>query len=147
MIICEASSADAKAIAKIQRTARQKAMPWLPTLHTPKEDLWFFNTKVLPLEKVLIACDETQAVGFISFSQGWLNHLYVTPTHWGIGLGTMLLEAARADLTYLQLWVFQRNARARHFYSKHGFCEREFTDGQSNEEKVPDLRMEWTRNN
>lgn len=146
MIIDEASSADAKAIAEIHRTARRKAMPWLPELHTAEEDLWFFNTMVLPVEKVLIAREGTQAVGFVSFHQGWLNHLYVASDRWGTGLGIKLLEAARSDLSYVQLWVFQRNARARHFYSRHGFCEREFTDGQGNEEKVPDLRMEWTRN-
>lgn len=120
-------------------------MPWLPVLHTPDEDLRFFSTRVLPLEKVLIAREKTQPIGFISVHQGWLNHLYIAPDHWGKGLGIKLLEAARSELCDLQLWVFQRNARARHFYSRHGFCEREFTDGQSNEEKVPDLRMEWTR--
>ncbi len=146
MIICEASSADLKAIAKIHRAARREAMPWLPELHTPEEDLWFFTTIVLPVEKVLIAREETQVVGFISCNQGWLHHLYIAPDRWGTGLGSRLLQAARSDLSELQLWVFQRNTRARHFYFKHGFCDREFTDGQGNEERMPDLRMEWTRN-
>jgi GNAT superfamily N-acetyltransferase len=145
MMIGEASSADAKAIAQIHRAARDQAMPWLPVLHSPKEDLWFFKNMVLPLEKVLIARVGKQAVGFISFDQGWLNHLYIAPDRWGMGLGTKLLEAARSDVSHLQLWVFQGNAMARQFYSKHGFCEREFTDGQRNEEKVPDMRMEWMR--
>jgi putative acetyltransferase len=145
MIIDRASSADATAIAQIHRTARQKAMPWLPVLHTPEEDLWFFNTMVLPVEKVLIARENRQTVGFISSHQGWLNHLYIAPDRWGMGLGIKLLEATRSDLDHLQLWVFEKNAKARHFYSKHGFCDQEFTDGQHNEEKAPDLRMEWSR--
>jgi hypothetical protein len=34
---------------------------------------------------------------------------------------------------------------ARHFYSRRGFLDCEFTDGQGNEEKMPDLRMVWHR--
>ena len=63
------------------------------------------------------------------------------------GLGTALLEAARSGVNHLQLWVFQGNAQARYFYSRQGFFERDFTNGQRNEEKMPDLRMEWTRCN
>ena len=147
MIIGEASSADAKTIAKIHRTARQQAMPWLPVIHTPEEDLWYFKTIVLPVEKVLIAREEIQVVGFIAFNRGLLKHLYVAPDRWGTGLGSKLLETARSDLSFLQLRVFQKNTKARHFYSKHGFCERAFSDGQGNEEKMPDLRMEWMRDN
>lgn len=145
MIIDKASSADAPAIAQIHRAARQHAMPWLPVLHTPEEDLWFFSSMVIPVEMVLVAREKTQPVGFISLHQGWLNHLYIAPDRWGMGLGTSLLDATRSDTDHLQLWVFQKNTTARHFYSKHGFCEREFTDGQRNEEKMPDLRLEWSR--
>lgn len=94
----------------------------------------------------MIAREGVDAVGFISITNGWLTHLYIAPDRWRSGYGTKLLEAVRSDLSYLQLWVFQKNARARHFYFNHGFCEREFTDGQNNEEKVPDIRMDWMRN-
>jgi putative acetyltransferase len=147
MIICKASSAEATAIAQIHRKARQKAMPWLPILHTPEQELWFFSTVVLPIENVLIAREETRPVGFISSHQGWLNHLYIAPDRWGLGLGTRLLAAARSDSDHFQLWVFQENMKARQFYYKHGFREREFTNGRGNEERVPDVRMEWSREN
>jgi len=147
MSIEVASSDDAAAIARIHRSARQKAMPWLPVLHTPDDDLWYFKTLVLPVQKVLIAHEGVHPVGFISVDKGWLNHLYISPDSWGFGFGTRLLEAARFDLSYLQLWVFQMNVRARDFYLKSGFNERELTDGQHNEEKVPDIRMEWVRDN
>lgn len=97
------------------------------------------------METVLIARAGGQVAGFVSFHQGWLNHLYVAPRYWRLGFGTRLLEEARSDLSYLQLWVFQKNAQARHFYTTHGFCEGEATDGRYNEERVPDLRMEWAR--
>jgi GNAT superfamily N-acetyltransferase len=74
-----------------------------------------------------------------------LTHLYVAPAHWGRGAATELLDASRAKAERLQLWVFQRNRAARHFYSRRGFQDCELTDGQGNEEKMPDLRMVWHR--
>ena len=44
----------------------------------------------------------------------------------------------------LQLWTFQVNVRARAFYRHHGFREVELTDGRANEEREPDVRLEWT---
>lgn len=145
MKIDKATRADATAIAQIHRAARQKAMPWLPALHTPEEDHWYFETIVLPTETVLIAREQIRPVGFISLHKGWVNHLYIAPDRWGMGFGLKLLETARSDLDHLQLWVFQKNTRARQFYSNRGFCDRESTDGHDNEEKMPDLRMEWSR--
>lgn len=120
-------------------------MPWLPVLHAPDAVRRYFETMVLPVEKVLVAREDMRAVGFIAVRHGWLNHLYIAPDHWGTGLGTRLLDAARADESHLQLRVFQRNARARHFYLRNGFREREPGDGRDNEEKVPDVRMDWVR--
>ena len=42
-----------------------------------------------------------------------------------------------------QFWVFQQNERARRFYEAHGAVAVEFTDGEHNEEKTPDVRYEW----
>lgn len=147
MIIDEASITDAETIATIHVAARKRAMPWLPALHTPEQVRWYFETLVLPVEKVLVAREGLQTVGFISVNQRWLNHLYIAPDHWGTGLGTKLLDTARADADYLQLWVFQRNTTARRFYSGQGFFEREVTDGHDNREKEPDVRMDWIRPN
>jgi len=33
--------------------------------------------------------------------------------------------------------------RARRFYEAHGATAVEFTDGEGNEEKTPDVRYEW----
>lgn len=140
-----ATQGDALAMAQIHRAARKSAMPWLPDIHSANEDLRYFSTQVLPIQQVLIARADEQSVGFIACHEGWLNHLYISPNWWRGGIGTQLLAAARSTYTHLQLWVFQQNIAARHFYSKNGFVEREFTDGRDNEEKSPDLRMEWTR--
>ena len=41
------------------------------------------------------------------------------------------------------LWTFQQNAGARRFYERHGLAAIEFTEGEGNEEKTPDVRYEW----
>ena len=43
----------------------------------------------------------------------------------------------------LRLWVFQRNTDAIAFYRTCGFREIERTDGSRNEEREPDVLMEW----
>ena len=82
--------------------------------------------------------------GFIAFTAGWVNHLYVAPDHWGRGHGSTLLGSAKVSAESLQLWTFQGNHLARLFYAKHGFLEAELTGGQRNEEKMPDVRLTWT---
>lgn len=143
MIVTKAVSSDLKAIAKIHGRSRQHSMPWLPILHTQEEDLWFFETIVFANDTVLIARVGTEAIGFITFKDDWLNHLYVHPEYWRQGVGASLLERAKASSNRLQLWTFQQNQAARLFYAAHGFDECEFTDGQNCEEKLPDVRMEW----
>lgn len=143
--ILSATEADINAIAHIHRDARQVAMPWLPDIHTPEEDRWFFENIVLKQDTLLVARVKGRVLGFMGTKEDWLNHLYVRPERWRCGVGTHLLKAAQEANSYLQLWSFQRNTAARRFYAAHGFRECELTDGQGNEEKAPDVRMEWRR--
>lgn len=138
-----ATTSDAAAIADIHRAARAEAMPWLPVLHTPAEDLSFFRQNVLPEETVLVAEADGRICGFVAFQKDWLNHLYIATEYWRAGQGTALLHRVQTASTRLQLWTFQDNHRARAFYAKHGFVEVERTDGAGNEEKTPDVRLVW----
>ena len=63
----------------------------------------------------------------------------------GRGVGTELLQVAQRCFDHLQLWTFQRNVRARHFYEVRGFALVQETDGARNEENEPDARYLWTR--
>ncbi len=145
MIVTKAATSDLAPIARIHRHARQQSMPWLPDLHTADEDYWFFETIVFVNETVFIANINKKAVGFISYKGDWLNHLYIDPQHWCQGVGTGLLETVKASSNRLQLRTFQQNQTARNFYKTRGFVEREFTNGQDCEEKLPDVRMEWCK--
>jgi ribosomal protein S18 acetylase RimI-like enzyme len=50
-----------------------------------------------------------------------LYSLYVLAAWHGTGVGTALLEAAVPPGTPAELWVAERNPRARAFYRRHGF--------------------------
>ena len=137
----EAVPADSDAIAAVHRASRQEAMPFLPDLHTPEEDRWWVANVVLPNQYVLVAEVDGAIVAMAAMTQEMLEHLYVAPGYQGCGIGSALLSSVieRAP-DRLELWAFQQNERARAFYERRGFVAVEFTDGQDNEEKLPDVR-------
>ena len=47
--------------------------------------------------------------------------IYVRASEYGSGLAGRLLEAVLPGQEPAELWVFEANARARRFYSRHGF--------------------------
>lgn len=139
----EATREDAPLIAQIHREARTVAMPWLPVLHTPAEDLAFFRDQVLPEGVTELGMIAGRIVGLCSRQSEWIEHLYLLPSAWRSGLGSALLQHCKETVPRLQLWTFQRNAMARHFYERHAFEAVEFTDGSRNEENEPDVRYVW----
>jgi GNAT superfamily N-acetyltransferase len=135
---------DAVAIAQAHIDARRVAMPWLPVLHTFEETVSFFGDFVIPNQVVLVAQAEEGVVGFIAIEGSFLEHLYLAPSHQGIGIGeTLLGRAKELRPEGLMLWTFEGNHRARRFYEKRGFVAVEFTDGSRNEERTPDVRYHW----
>jgi GNAT superfamily N-acetyltransferase len=142
----QATPADAEAIAEIHTTARREAMPWLPVLHTDAETRVWVAEVVLVAQQVWVAEVDGQVVGYIGVSDHDLNDLYVRPGWQRQGIGTVLLEQARAvSPDRLELWAFKRNAGARRFYERHGFVAIGETDGAGNEEREPDVRYRWVR--
>jgi len=74
----------------------------------------------------------------------WIDQLYLLPAWVGHGIGTKLLELARAELPPpIRLYTFQANERARRFYESRGFQAIAFGDGAGNEERCPDVLYEW----
>jgi len=133
---------DADAVARLFRVVRSACLPFLPDLHTPDEDLWFFRNRAFAECEVWVAGDFD---GFIAFREGWVDHLYVRPECQRRGIGSALLAQATQTYPLLRLWTFQRNETAIRFYSGRGFREIERTDGARNEEREPDMLMEWLR--
>lgn len=130
-------------MARLHRHVREICLPYLPDLHTPTEDLVFFETQVFPRGVVWVAEAEEALVGYCAVREGWLDHLYVDPSRHGQGVGSALLARGKDGAGSLQLWTFQRNHRAQQFYERHGFTQVERTDGSGNEEREPDMRYLW----
>jgi ribosomal protein S18 acetylase RimI-like enzyme len=61
----------------------------------------------------------------------------------GQGIGSDLLRQAQAAAPALTLWTFQANTGAQRFYLRHGFREALRTQGEANDEGLPDIRYEW----
>ena len=136
---------DAAAMTTIFLEARRMAMPYLPSLYTDAEVLRWIEAVVLPGCHVLLAVlDGRRTVGFAAIRADYLDHLYVSPTVQGHGIGAQLLAAAKEiSPQELRLHVFQRNARARMFYERRGFYIIALRNGSQNEEREPDAVYEW----
>lgn len=141
----QASLEESDAVAAIARKSRAHFLPYLPILHSFEGDKKFYRNRVFEECDVWVIEDDQQLVGFCAFKEGWVEHLYLLPTHVGKTYGETLLNKAKENQSYLQLWVFQRNSRAINFYERNGFQKVKETDGASNEEKLPDALFEWRR--
>jgi putative acetyltransferase len=141
-VIRRGRSQDTRAIATLFRRSFG-TLAFLPTLHTPEEDVEHFGRLVDEHELWVYEVGD-DILGFASLDDGELSNLYVEPDVLGQGVGSALLEHAKSRRPDgFRFWVFQENARARRFYEWHGCVLVELTDGHDNEERQPDALYEW----
>lgn len=114
---------------------------WMPKLHSPDENHAFL-THLINTQTVRMV----DRAGFLSRLGNEVTALYLAPPARGKGLGTAMLQDAKAAMDRLCLWTFQANLTARRVCLAQGFEEIERTDGAANEERLPDVRMEWRAN-
>ncbi len=136
---------DMTALARLHRRTVQVSLPFLPTLHTPAEDAWWFCERLFATNEVWLAEDAKGPLGYIAFRADFIEHLFIKPEAQSAGVGLQLLEQAKQNYAELSLWTFQQNLRARRFYERHGFVAVTETDGADNEEKLPDVLYRWRR--
>ncbi|CDZ51427.1 GNAT family N-acetyltransferase [Neorhizobium galegae] len=139
--LCRDDMAEA---ASVHRTSFNERLPWLTQLHTPEEDRAYWRGHLFPTCDIWGAERDDTLLGVIAFRTGWVNQLYLLPSVQGQGIGSRLVDIAKAAYPQLSLWTFQRNAAARRFYETRGFVAIEETDGIGNEEKEPDVLYRWT---
>jgi putative acetyltransferase len=129
--------------ARVHRASFNDRLPWLADLHSPQEDHAFWRDHLLSLCSVWGACADGRLLGVVAYRDGWIDQLYVLTEAQGRGIGAALLSKAKYGQISLDLWTFQTNGPARRFYESHGFVAVEETDGQTNEEREPDVRYRW----
>jgi ribosomal protein S18 acetylase RimI-like enzyme len=132
---------DSDAIAALYRRTAEREWDFLYP-HTPAEDRAFFR-QALDRGPVWVAVAASEIVGFCAARRGWIDHCYVAHERHGQGVGQALLARTLRGRRRVRLWTFQVNARSRAFYRQQGFAEVRFTDGADNEEKQPDVMLEW----
>ena len=116
-------------------------------------DMWI-RLKLLPSTHITLVEREGEAIGMMAVAKkwhaagnryiGWIEQLYLLPGHVGQGIGSTLVERAKAELgSPIRLYTFQENHGARRFYERHGFRAIQFGDGSGNQEGCPDVLYEW----
>ncbi len=140
---------DLPAVAELYLAVRRAAVPLMPPGVHPDDDVrrwvgsWDLSTRDVWLAEAGTDGDPA-LVGFATLTPTWLESLYVAPSAQRQGIGSALLELAKAQRPDgFALWVFESNVAARAFYARHGLVELERTDGSANEERRPDVRMAW----
>ena len=138
-----AKSGDARAIAAILSGWIDET-EWVPRIHTHDEDRAHARL-LLERTEVTVARARRHVVGFMALRDRSIHSLYLAPDIRGQGIGQHLVEGAKARHRRLDLWTFQANTPARRFYARQGFYEARLTNGEGNDEKLPDVQMVWAR--
>ena len=120
------------------------ASDWMPRVHAHEDVVKHYQTEVATRRQTLVAVDGARVRGFLTMSKdGFVTALFVEQSSRNQGIGSMLLERAKRELSpEVNLYTFQANEQARAFYQRHGFTEINRTTGD-NEENLPDILMEW----
>lgn len=142
-----ADTNDAKIVERILTLSRNEYLPYAKSPHSPDETRHWVRDTLIPSGNVAIAQLDSEDVAVLATSVtesiGWIDQLYVLPGFTGRGIGTTLLYHAQNVLPRpIQLWTFQQNRRAICFYEHHGFKAIQYTNGENNEEKCPDVLYE-----
>lgn len=136
--------ADAASVASVYIRSFNAALPTVRRGKTDDEIRDYIARVVVPDRETWVADEDGILIGLMVLNAGWISQLYLLPDARGRGLGDRFVTLAKERFTDgLQLWAFQVNEPALRFYARHGFEEAERTDGSENQEKEPDVRMEW----
>jgi len=97
----------------------------------------------LPASESWVYEEDGQLLGFISWYQGTVAALFISPDQQSHGLGRQLLEHLKTQYERLALTVYAENEQARRFYCRNGFKEGE--SQLCEHSGRPELMMHWHR--
>ena len=142
-----AVATDAERIAAILIDVRFAFMPYAPLVHSAAEVRAWVREFLVPSGGIVVAESNGTVVGAVSTERkdacSWITQMAVDPAYVGNGIGSMLLQHVLGACPLpIRLHTFQANAGARRFYERHGFRPTDFSDGQGNEERCPDVLYE-----
>lgn len=123
--------------------ATNEQLPWLPRVHSGAEEIRYAGD-MIEAGWITVAKLDNKVVGFMAVYEQTIYALYVLPEMQNQGIGTMLLDKAKAENDTLTLWSYVQNAQATRFYGLRGFSEIDRTDGSGNDAGLPDICFEWS---
>lgn len=135
--------------ARLWQLPRLLGILWADTRAGPNarrrdEDAWAL-AKLVARGKVQAWREAGRVRAFIARDGVRIHALYTEPQWRGRGAGARLVSDAMEAIERLELWTAQANADARRFYARLGFFEARLTNGEGNDEGVPDVLMKWER--
>jgi ribosomal protein S18 acetylase RimI-like enzyme len=145
-----ATQADASSVTQVYLTSRKAFVSLAPIAHSAEAVYCWIRNILISLNRVTVVEQAGKIIGMMALSVedsvGWIDHLYLLPEAVGQGIGTTLVERAKAELgSPIRLYTFQANVDARRFYERHGFKAIGYGNGSGNEERCPDVLYEWSR--
>lgn len=121
----------------------QECSDWLPDLYSEVETIALCG-QMIDFGWVTVA-EGDSVQGFVARDKAEICSLYVDDQAKGQGLGTALLDHAKAHSPRLTLRSFQQNRPANRFYEHQGFVEVGRSNGFGNDENLPDIAYFWAR--
>ncbi len=149
VLIRLATSRDTNDVSSIYLASRKKFLDFASLVHSD-EDIRQWIASIIAKGHITVAERNKQTLGMIALSKtenmGCIDQLYVLPSAMNQGIGSLLIEFAKASLgSPIQLYTFQQNIIAQRFYEQHGFEAILFRDGSKNEENCPDILFKWSK--
>jgi ribosomal protein S18 acetylase RimI-like enzyme len=103
----------------------------------------YFENSVLPESNVSVVVEHGHPIAFLAATGEMVLQLYVHVDHQRRGIGTQLLDRAKAESGgTLRLFTLLSNTGAQAFYERHGF--RVIRRGFESQWQLEDLEYEWT---
>jgi ribosomal protein S18 acetylase RimI-like enzyme len=129
-------------------TAFRTAMPTIALAHPDDEVRAYLRDVCIATRETWVAeadpGEGPQVVAVLVLGDASVDQLYVRPDWQARGIGSDLLDVAKARRTDgFELFAFQVNVVARRFYERRGMVEVDRNDGSRNEEGEPDVRYRW----
>ena len=136
----DATPEDAPALAAILG-AWVADTPWMPKLHSPEQALGFLQHLIATQD---VRMSDAPATGFLARDGENISQLQIAHHAQRRGIGRALVQEAQTRTRHLTLWTHQANLSAIAFWQAMGFTDTARTDGRDSEEKLPDIRFDWT---
>jgi ribosomal protein S18 acetylase RimI-like enzyme len=143
-VLRPADLSDADAVADVWLRSFAAALASVRRAHSDDEVRAWIRRVVIGELEAWVAIADDAVVGIMALDDADIDQLYLDPQWRGQGIGDLFVAHAKSRRpSGLGLWTFQVNTPACRFYERHGFVEVARTDGSRNEEREPDIRLEW----